>query len=141
MKAELERPARMTHVAVRSRSIDRSIDFYRRYAGLEVTHERTDEGIRVVWMSDRTDGDFVVVILALPHEDQFEPNPTDHFGFDVASREDVDRIAALARSEGTLKLGPSDAGPVVGYIVMVRDPSGNTCEFSYGQSVGGASSA
>ena len=59
----------------------------------------------------------------------------DHFGFDVASREDVDRIADLAKSEGILKYGPVHAGPIVGYFVMVRDPSGNTCEFSHGQPI------
>jgi hypothetical protein len=25
--------------------------------------------------------------------------------------------------------------PIVGYFVMVRDPSGNVCEFSFGQPV------
>jgi hypothetical protein len=29
----------------------------------------------------------------------------------------------------------SDGGPIVGYFVMVRDPSGNVCEFSFGQPV------
>ena len=77
----------------------------------------------------------MIVVLAMPHEPFLEPSATDHFGFAVSSREDVDRIAELARAEGTLKWGPTDAGPIVGYFVMVRDPSGNTCEFSYGQPI------
>ena len=48
-----------------------------------------------------------------------------------------DRIAELAQQAGCLKYGPVDAGPIVGYIVMLRDPSGNTCEFSHGQSIQG----
>ncbi len=72
----------------------------------------------------------------MPHEAVREPGSTDHYGFAVESREEVDRIGELARSEKLLKYGPVYAGPVVGYLVMVRDPSGNTCEFSYGQSIG-----
>ncbi|MFQ5699544.1 MAG: hypothetical protein ACE5IL_14855, partial [Myxococcota bacterium] len=50
-------------------------------------------------------------------------------------RDDVDRIAELAKREGKLKYGPVDAGPIIGYLCMVRDPSGITCEFSYGQPI------
>lgn len=134
--AKLERPARMTHVAVRAVDLDASIAFYQRYAGLHLVHNREDEGIRVSWLSDRKeDPDFVVVLLEMPHEKMREPSATDHFGFDVASRDDVDRIGELAREDGILKWGPVDAGPIVGYFVMVRDPSGNTCEFSHGQPI------
>jgi catechol 2,3-dioxygenase-like lactoylglutathione lyase family enzyme len=129
-------PARMTHVAVRCRDVAQSVDFYRRYAGLEIVHEREDHGTRVVWLSHRREQpDFVIVLMDMPHEQVREPCATDHFGFDVESREHVDRIAELARGEGRLKYGPTDAGPIVGYIALVRDPSGNTCEFSHGQSI------
>ena len=133
---ELSRAARLTHVAIRAPDLDTSLDFYRRYAGLHVVHEREDEGIRVAWLSDRReDPDLVLVLLAMPHERMREPAATDHFGFDVASRAEVDRIGELAKTEGILKYGPGDAGPIVGYFVMVRDPSGNTCEFSHGQPI------
>ena len=133
---QLSRPARLTHVAIRAPDIDASLDFYQRYAGLHLVHSREDEGIRVAWLSDRReDPDLVVVVLAMPHERAREPAATDHFGFDVASRAEVDRIGELARAEGILKYGPVDARPVVGYFVMVRDPSGNTCEFSHGQPI------
>ena len=130
-------PARMTHVAVRTHDVDASIDFYRRYAGLAIAHERCDEGVRVVWIAERaTNPGFVIVLMAMPHQKLREPSPTDHFGFAVASRAEVDRIAALAEREGCLKLSARDLGPIVGYITLVRDPSGNTCEFSHGQSLG-----
>ena len=132
----LAHPSPMTHVAVRTTDMDGSIAFYRRYAGLKTVHERVDDGIRVVWLSHRDrDPDFVIVILELPHEHLHEPGATDHFGFAVGSREEVDRIAELARADGKLKWGPTEGGPIVGYFVMVRDPSGNTCEFSYGQPI------
>jgi catechol 2,3-dioxygenase-like lactoylglutathione lyase family enzyme len=126
----------LTHVAVRSQDLDASIDFYRRYAGFGVVHEREDDGIRVVWIShELEDPDFVIVLLAMPHERMLEPAAVDHLGFAVASRAEVDRIAELAREEGLLKWGPVEAGPIVGYFAMVRDPSGNTCEFSFGQPI------
>jgi len=128
--------APMTHVAVRTTDIDASIDFYRRYAGLGIVHDRTDNETRVVWVSHRVDDpDFVIVLMAMPHEKLLEPGATDHFGFAVDSRDAVDRIADLARRENNLKYGPVYAGPIVGYFCMVRDPSGNTCEFSHGQPI------
>jgi catechol 2,3-dioxygenase-like lactoylglutathione lyase family enzyme len=130
------RPAIMTHVAIRTSDLDASVDFYRRYAGLHVVHEREDQGIRVVWLSHaREDPEFVIVVLELPHSEMREPAPADHLGFDVESRAEVDRIARLGRESGCLKYGPADAGPIVGYFCMLRDPSGNTCEFSYGQPI------
>jgi catechol 2,3-dioxygenase-like lactoylglutathione lyase family enzyme len=134
--ARTHAPARMTHVAVRCHDVPASIDFYRRYAGLQLVHERDDHGVQVVWLSHRREHpDFVIVLMSMPHEAVQEPSPMDHFGFDVGSREEVDRIAELARAEGRLKLGPLDAGPIVGYIALVRDPSGNSCEFSHGQAI------
>lgn len=132
----IDRAAVMTHVAVRTTRMDESTAFYKTYAGLHVVHEREDEGIRVAWLSHLPeDPTFVVVLLEMPHEPQSEPGANDHYGFDVASREDVDLIAERARADGILKYGPVDAGPIVGYFVMVRDPSGNTCEFSHGQPI------
>ena len=129
-----ETAAALTHVAIRSEDISQSIDFYRRYAGLELVHDRTDDGFRVVWMAATAIApSFVFVILGMPHEPARDPCPTDHYGLAVESKEEVDRIAELAREEGRLKFGPAHGGPIVGYFVMVRDPSGNTCEFSHGQ--------
>jgi catechol 2,3-dioxygenase-like lactoylglutathione lyase family enzyme len=130
------RPAVMTHVALRTRQMDASIEFYRRYAGLHRVHERSDEGVRVVWLSHREhDPEFVIVLLELPFEPATEPQAHDHLGFDVASREEVDAIAAQAQLEGCLKRSAADGGPIVGYFCMLRDPSGNTCEFSFGQPI------
>jgi catechol 2,3-dioxygenase-like lactoylglutathione lyase family enzyme len=126
----------MTHVAIRTADIDASIDFYSRYAGLRIVHQRKDGGTRVTWMSHHAeDPDFVIVLLEMPHEKTQEPCPMDHFGFAVSSRDEVDRIAALGVAEQRLKFGPTEGGPIVGYFVMVRDPSGNTCEFSFGQPI------
>ena len=126
--------AKLAHLAIRTRDLDATIAFYSNFAAFGVVHERVDDGIRVAWLADPdADDSFVIVALELPFEELYEPSPTDHFGFELESREAVDRIGAMAKEQGVLKFGPADAGPVVGYIVLVRDPSGNTCEFSYGQ--------
>jgi catechol 2,3-dioxygenase-like lactoylglutathione lyase family enzyme len=135
-KSAIDTAAPMTHVAIRTTDMDASISFYERYAGYQIVRDRTDDGIRVVWVSHRRDDpDFVIVLLEMVYERAPEPAANDHLGFAVSSRDDVDRIAALAREEHRLKWGPTYKGPIVGYIVMVRDPSGNTCEFSYGQPI------
>ena len=69
-----------------------------------------------------------------PAETSFPPRLA-HFGYDLASRAAVDAIAARAQSEGLLVQGPMDAGPIVGYYCMLRDPDDNLVEFSYGQPI------
>jgi len=59
-----------------------------------------------------------------------------HLGISCETREDVDRIAAMARDEGCLLLGPMYRNPVVGYICIVTDPDGNNIEFSVEQVLG-----
>lgn len=126
----------LTHVALRTHDVEASVSFYQRYAGLQVVHRRVDAETHVVWLAARPkDPDLVIVLLGMPHGVNPDPAPMDHLGFAVASRKDVDRIAELARGEGRLRLGPSEGGPIVGYIVMLQDPSGNVCEFSHGQSI------
>ena len=126
----------MTHVAIRTSDLQASVAFYRKYAALHIVHERVDHDVSVAWLSDRAeDPVFVIVLLQLPHERPIDPCATDHLGFAVRSREDIDRIAKLGREDGSHKYGPAEGGPVVGYFVMLRDPSGVTCEFSYGQPI------
>ncbi|HCM8032506.1 TPA: VOC family protein, partial [Klebsiella pneumoniae] len=46
-----------THVAFVVRNLEKSIDFYSRYAGMEVVHRREPdlpEVRKVAWLSDRT---------------------------------------------------------------------------------------
>ena len=128
--------ASLTHIALRASNVDDSIQFYRRYAGLNVVHDRTDDGTRVVWLSEvEEDPQFVIVVMGMPADEQQPLRPVDHLGFSVASRTEVDRLGALAEKEGSLVLAPVEYGPVVGYICEVSDPDGNVCEFSHGQPI------
>jgi catechol 2,3-dioxygenase-like lactoylglutathione lyase family enzyme len=126
---------RLTHIALRVKDLDRSVAFYRKYAGLFVVHEREDEGTRVVWLSERAvDPEFVFVLIPMAHNEEERPG-VHHMGFSLPARADVDAIADIARADGTLRVGPRDAGPVVGYFCIVEDPDRNWLEFSHGQPI------
>jgi catechol 2,3-dioxygenase-like lactoylglutathione lyase family enzyme len=126
----------LTHVALPVSNVEASLDFYRRFAEMDVVHRRRDEetGDQVVWVSDRT-RPFVIVLI-----EQGRPSGVltgfSHLGIGCDSREEVDRRTALARQEGRTVRGPFDSGPPVGYWAFITDPDGNNLELSYGQEVG-----
>jgi catechol 2,3-dioxygenase-like lactoylglutathione lyase family enzyme len=116
--------------------VARSIDFYRRYVGLHVVHDRVDDGIRVAWLSEEQDDpSFVIVIIGAGEGLADQRDFANHLGYDLPSREAVDAIATRATADGILMQGPVYAGPIVGYFCMVRDPDGNIIEFSHGQPI------
>lgn len=149
----------LTHIALPVRDLDVTLAFYRRYTTLEVIHDRADAdtGMRSVWLANPGDkthaGDgvgiqaatFVIVLIhgALPKQITGDIKESygfltsiSHLGLSCDSREDVDRIAALAKEEGRLLLGPMYRNAVVGYICIVQDPDGNNLEFSVEQVLG-----
>lgn len=124
----------LTHVALPVRELDRSVAFYRKYASMEVVHEREEaNGARVAWVSDRT-RPFVVVLIEVP-EVRHPLLPIAHLGVGLSSREDVDRLVAEARSDARPVYGPIDSGYPVGYWALISDPDDHTLEISFGQEV------
>ncbi len=125
----------LTHVALMIVDAERSIDFYDRYAGMQVVHRRADPDTAhtVVWLSDLT-RPFVIVLI--------ETDPVsrlagfNHLGVACESREAVDRLCAQAGAEDRDVLGPFDHPPPVGYWAIIPDPDGHNLELSYGQEVG-----
>jgi catechol 2,3-dioxygenase-like lactoylglutathione lyase family enzyme len=126
----------LTHIAFAVRDVEASIDFYDRYVGMQVVHERPAEnGLgRIVWLSDLT-RPFVLVLAPSATPDP-PLGPFGHLGIGLPTRDDVDRLAALAKDEGRLRMGPTDSGPPVGYWVFIDDPDGHTIELTFGQEVG-----
>lgn len=125
-----------THLALVASQLERSIAFYERYARMEVVHRRADPGgSRVVWLSDLT-RPFVLVLIEGRVEAEERLGGVSHLGVGCASRAEVDRLAAAARAEGCLAMGPTDSGEPVGYWAFLRDPDGHHLEISYGQEVG-----
>jgi catechol 2,3-dioxygenase-like lactoylglutathione lyase family enzyme len=126
----------LTHVALHVRDVAATVDFYGRYVGLQVVHDRLDAGVRVVWLSEQAeDPSFVLVFIGPGAESRAPTDLANHLGYDLPSRDAVDEIAARARDEGILLQGPVYAGPIVGYFCMLRDPDGNVVEFSHGQPI------
>ena len=142
----------LTHIALPVRDLTATLAFYEKYTNLAVIHERTDAttGLRSVWLAnerDRTDAAarFVIVLI----EGKLPTNITgdieerygfltsiSHLGLSLDSRAEVDAIAAMAKDDGCLLLGPMYRNEVVGYICVVTDPDGNNLEFSVEQVLG-----
>lgn len=125
----------LSHVALQCRDADVSVAFYKKYANMRVVHRRRDDtGQEVVWISDQT-RPFVIVLIEAETPDTVLA-PISHLGVGCLSRDEVDRLCALARTEGVLAKEPKDSGYPVGYWAFLRDPDGHMLELSYGQEVG-----
>jgi catechol 2,3-dioxygenase-like lactoylglutathione lyase family enzyme len=126
----------LTHVALTVRDADASVEFYARFARMRVVHTRADPsgGHRVVWITDGT-RPFVIVLIEV-EQVAVRLSGIAHLGVGCDSREEVDRLCALARAEGRRVDGPTDAGPPVGYYAVITDPDGHNLEVAHGQEVG-----
>jgi len=126
-----------THLAMHVRDLEACIDFYMMYAQMRLTHDRVSDGKRVVWLAESgKEEDFIVVLI--PGGPGRKKIPTDysHLGFALESKEAVDAIADMARSDGILEWEPRQEPYPVGYYCGIRDPDGNFVEFSFGQPLG-----
>ena len=140
--------AQWTHLALHVHSLEASIAFYGRYSNLRVVDRHSDAssiGTEVVWLSDRSGDDELSFIMVLQEgaprnlpgaKPQSPLGPISHLGFSLASREDVDAVAAQARRDSLLKFGPTFLNPYAGYLCVVSDPDGHSVEFSHGQALG-----
>lgn len=122
-----------THIALPATDLDATIAFYREFAGFKCVSDRTSSGVRVIWLSDGT-RPFVIVFVQTEKVDR-PLGPFAHLGVAIKSREEVDRLASLARERGVPCEGPEDHGPPIGYWAFLKDPDGHTLELAYGQDV------
>jgi len=125
----------LTHIALPVNKVDASVVFYAKYARMEVVHSRVDaeSGVKVVWLTDHTRPFVLVLAEIAPVGTPLLPFA--HLGVGCASREEVDRLCELARSEGCLRSGPTDSGYPIGYWAFIADPDGHTLEVAFGQEV------
>ena len=135
---------RWTHLALSVTDIDTMIDWYTTYTPLQLLVKREDANGYGAWLGhpDAPDTPFILVFAQFfpGHEpdENSKPKPLGsfaHLGFEVAERSDIDEIAAIAEEGGWLATPPTQLPYPIGYICMVRDPDGNTVEFSHDQGV------
>lgn len=126
----------LTHIALPVSNVERSIEFYSTYAGMQVVHRRIDAetGVAVVWLTDNT-RPFVIVLI---QTDSVDPvlSPLAHLGIGCKSREEMDALCKRASQSDVLIEEPKDSGYPIGYWAFLRDPDGHTLELSYGQEIG-----
>ena len=125
-----------THCALHVRDLEESIAFYESYCGLRIVKEHGKAKERTVWMAHAEEGAFVLVLLGGGGERKQDTGDMTHYGFAVASRAEVERVAERGRREGRLFWEPQEFPQPTGYLCAVRDPSGYIIEFSYGQPLG-----
>ena len=128
---------KFTHIALLVEDVDRTADFYIKYCDLKVLHRRLDPntGYRSIWLGKELN--FVIVAF----ESEKKPiqsivKPLSHLGFSLSTKEEVDKIAEIAKQDGLLNYGPVYFDEVVGYICEILDPDKNSVEFSFGQKLG-----
>ena len=127
----------LTHLALHVPDLDACIAFYSTFCGMRVFHERAGKGSRIVWMAEPgKERTFIFVIMPGGADRALADNDYSHFGFALASRDEVDAVAERARAAGCLIWEPRDEPYPVGYYCGLRDPAGNYVEFSYGQPLG-----
>ncbi len=106
----------LTHLALHVPDLDACIEFYRRFCGMRVIHEREGKGLRIVWMAEPgQEHRFIFVIMPGGEARHLADDDYSHFGFAVDSHEQVDAIAAEAARAGCLIWPPRQEPYPVGY--------------------------
>jgi lactoylglutathione lyase len=133
--------ARFTHIALPCCDLDATIGWYERHTPLRVLDRREDALGQSAWMGqpDMVDKPFIIVLVSFLADQPKGPQPTmapfAHLGIEVPTRDDIDHIAELGRSEGCLAWEPQQLPAPIGYVCALTDPDGNMVEFSFDQGV------
>lgn len=127
---------RWTHITINVSDLERSINFYTSLCGFSIVRDRRPEGRHNVWLGPQPQPDEDPIFVLVLIQDEVKAR-LDHFGFQCDSRDEVNRIAEMAREQDILVEPPQDIGGVVGYFTMVRDPDGHLIEFTAGQPLRG----
>jgi catechol 2,3-dioxygenase-like lactoylglutathione lyase family enzyme len=140
------RPARTTwtHIAFAVKDIEASIAWYEAFTHLRLLARGEDKDGMNAWLGDpeQPDAPFILVLGQFYEgHDPFAPaahpplGPFAHIGIEAASREAVDEIAEKAKAVGSLAFGPTQMPKQIGYVCFIKDPDGNTIEYSHDQGV------
>ncbi len=138
------RKSTWTHIALCVKDIDASIAWYERHTHLKLLSRGEDKDGKNAWLGDDTQAASpFVLVLGQFYEghDPFAPaphlpmGPFAHIGIELPTKEAVDEKAAIGKAEGCLAFGPMQMPKQIGYICFLKDPDGNTIEYSFDQGV------
>ena len=133
-----------THIAFAVKDVDATIAWYERFTHLSLLARSEDADGKNAWIGDSSNAEspFVLVVGQFYEgHDPFAPaphhpmGPFAHIGIELDSKAAVDEIAARAKEAGCLALGPLQMPKQIGYICFLKDPDGNTVEYSFDQGV------
>lgn len=137
--------AMWTHIALAVKDVDATVAWYEKFTHMRTLQRREDDDGKNAWIADPDEKERAFVLVVgqfFEGKDPFAPQPHPplgpfaHIGIELPTREAVDAVAALAKEDGCLALGPMQfPKDDVGYICFLKDPDGNTIEFSYDQGV------
>ncbi len=131
-------------MALRVTDMDATIAWFTEFTPLELIDRREDETGYGAWlgMPGKTNNPFILVLAQFfPDKDPFASAPIAtlapfaHLGMELPTKDAIDEIAAKATESGCLAMPPTMMPPPIGYITMLRDPDGNTIEFSWDQGI------
>ena len=133
-----------THLALAVRDVEATVAWYTSFTHLTVLARHEDKDGKNAWLADDTDParPFILVVGQFYEgHDPFAPaahpplGPFAHIGIELPTREAIDEVAAKGKAAGCLALGPMQMPKEIGYICFLKDPDGNTIEFSHDQGV------
>jgi catechol 2,3-dioxygenase-like lactoylglutathione lyase family enzyme len=133
-----------THIALHVKDVEATIAWYERFTHLRLLARNEDEDGKNAWIGDPSVAVSPFILVAgqfYEGHDPFSPaphlplGPFAHIGIELPSKEMVDEIAERARAAGCLAFGPKQMPKHIGYICFLKDPDGNTIEYSYDQGV------
>jgi len=136
--------ARWTHIALRVADIEATIEWYTEFTPIALIDRREDELGYGAWlgMPEKTNNPFLLVLAQFfPDTDPYKGvplatlQPFAHVGIELPTKDAVDEIAERGAAAGCLDMAPTMLPAPIGYITMLKDPDGNTVEFSWDQGV------
>ena len=117
-------PTSLTHIAMHVQDLAACVDFYHRYAEMNIVHERPHHNGKVIWMAEHgREKEFILVLLPGGPGRAQSDSDFSHLGFAVASRHAVDSIADRARAEGILVWETREEDYPVGSTAVCEIPT------------------
>ena len=121
---------KMTHLCLHVESLQDCANFYRKYCQLEIIEDQSEAGEGSVFLAESGRRDMIFQFKSGGRTQKLADNEEKHFGFILESRQAIDEIADMARSDQILSFEPDEYLPGT-YLCGVEDPNGNCIEFGF----------